>query len=146
MIALWALFTGMMDIVRAFEVRPIMPHWWVMLLAGIVGVCFGIAALYYYPGLSLTFPVVLVAWWLTSAGVIGVYAAVQQKRLGLHWGWSALAAVLSIVAGVFALLFPPATLAAIMGVIPAFGLISGIVLLLGAFQLRALHPADAMGR
>ena len=146
-IAIWALFTGLMDIVRAFELRPITHYWWVLLLAGIVGVGFGVAALYYYPGLSLSFAVVLVAWWLTFVGAISVYAAVQQKKLGLRWGWSALAAVFSILAGVVALLFPPATLAAIMGLIAAFALISGVALLVGAFQLRSLaHPAGAMAR
>ena len=146
-IALWALFTGLMDIVRAFELRPIMQQWWILLLAGIVSVGFGVAALYYYPGLSLTFAVVLVAWWLTFAGAIAGYAAMQQKKLGLQWGWSAFAGVLSILAGLFALLFPPATLAAIMGVIAAFAILSGIVMLVGAFQLRSLaHPAGAMAR
>lgn len=146
-IAWWALFTGMVDIVRAFELRPIAQHWWVLLLAGVVSAAFGVAAIYYYPGLSLTFAVVLFAWWLTFGGAIAVYAAVQQKKLGMSWGWSAVAGALSIVAGAFALLVPPATLAAIMGLIAAYAIVSGIVFLAGAFKLRSLaHPASAMAR
>ena len=146
-IAWWALVIGIVDIVRAFELRPIAQHWWLLLLAGVVSVGFGIAALYYYPGLSLTFAVVLFAWWLTFGGAIAVYAAVQQKKLGMPWGWSAVAAALSIVAGVFALLVPPATLAAIMGLIAAYAIVSGTMFLVGAFKLRSLaHPAGAMAR
>jgi uncharacterized membrane protein HdeD (DUF308 family) len=146
-IAWWALVIGIVDIVRAFELRPIAQHWWLLLLAGVVSVGFGIAALYYYPGLSLTFAVVLFAWWLTFGGAIAVYAAVQQKKLGMPWGWSAVAAALSIVAGVFALLVPPATLAAIMGLIAAYAIVSGAMFLVGAFKLRSLaHPAGAMAR
>src|SRR3954471_4210122 len=57
-IALWALFDGMTNVVRSFSLRGLIPHWWVVLLAGIVGVAFGSAALYYFPGLSLSFAVV----------------------------------------------------------------------------------------
>src|SRR5881397_2765579 len=64
-IAFWAIFTGLTTTVHAFELRPVAPHWWVLLLSGLVSVAFGVAAFYYYPGLSLTFAVVLVAWWLT---------------------------------------------------------------------------------
>lgn len=146
-IAWWALVIGIVDIVRAFELRPMAQYWWILLLAGVVSVGFGVAAIYYYPGLSLTFAVVLFAWWLTFGGAIAVYAAVQQKKLGMAWGWSAVAAVLSIVAGVFALLVPPATLAAIMGLIAAYAIVSGVVFLAGAFKLRSLaHPAGAMAR
>jgi uncharacterized membrane protein HdeD (DUF308 family) len=146
-IAWWALVIGIVDIVRAFELRPIAQHWWLLLLAGVVSVGFGVAALYYYPGLSLTFAVVLFAWWLTFGGAIAVYAAVQQKKLGMAWGWSAVAAALSIVAGVFALLVPPATLAAIMGLIAAYAIVSGAMFLAAAFKLRSVaHPAGAMAR
>src|SRR5438046_8376631 len=88
-IAFWAIFNGLTTTVHAFELRPVAPHWWVLLLSGLVGVAFGVAALYYYPGLSLTFAVVLVAWWLTITGAIGIYAAVQEKNPGPIWGWTA---------------------------------------------------------
>ena len=46
--------------------------------------------------------------------------------------------VLSLVASVFALLSPPATLAAIMGLIAGFAVVSGIALIIGAFKLRSI--------
>jgi uncharacterized membrane protein HdeD (DUF308 family) len=71
-IAFWALLDGFISVVRAFSIREIAPHWWVMLLTGLVSVAFGIAALYYYPGLSLTFAVVWTAFWLITAGAISI--------------------------------------------------------------------------
>ena len=44
-IALWALFDGIVRIVHAFELRHVMSDWWMPLLAGIIGVLFAIAAL-----------------------------------------------------------------------------------------------------
>ena len=139
-IAWWALFSGSVEIVQAFELRSTVHHWWVLLLSGLVGVGFGVASLWYYPVLALTFAVVLVAWWLMITGVIGIYGAFQQKQLGLPWGWTAAFGVLSVVASAFAILVPPATLATIMGLIAGFGIVSGIVLIAGAFKLRSVLP------
>jgi len=137
-IAFWALFVGMVDVVHAFQLREAMRHWWVMLLADLFGIGFGIAALIYYPALALTFAVVWVAWWLTLTGCLGVYAALQLRRLRLDWGWPAAFGTLSVIAGVIALLAPPLTLAAIMGLIAGFAILGGIVLVGGAFKLHAI--------
>jgi len=137
-IAFWALFAGMVEIVQAIELKAMMKHWWVLLLAGLVGVGFGIAALKYYPGLSLTFAVVWVSWWLTLTGFLGISGAVMQKNLGMPWGWTAAFGVLSVLAGIFALLAPPVTLAAIMGLIAGFAVVSGVAFVAGAIKLRSV--------
>jgi uncharacterized membrane protein HdeD (DUF308 family) len=136
-IALYALFSGSVQIVHAFQLRQLLSHWWVLLVSGLVGVLFGIAAIYYYPGLSLAYAVVLVTWWLFLTGALAIYAAIVERQLGLSWGWTLAFGLLTVVAGVFALMAPPATLAAIMGLIAGFALVSGVVLLLGAFRLSS---------
>jgi len=137
-IAFWAIFSGFTSILHAVELRPVAKHWWIGLLAGLVSVGFGCAALYYYPGLSLSFAVVMVSWWLTLTGFLGIYGAFMEKGMGLPWGWAAFFGAASVVAGVYALLVPPATLAAIMGLIAGFGIVGGILLLIGAFKVRAM--------
>ena len=141
LIALWALFSGFVSIVHAIELRSMIKYWWVPLLSGVVSVAFGVAALYYYPTLSLSFAVVLVAWWLLFTGVIGIYAALQEKRMGLPWGWNAAFGVVSIVASAFALLAPPVTLAAIMGLIAGFSIVTGLVLVAAALKVRSVVRA-----
>lgn len=150
-IALYALFSGSVQIVHAFQLRPLLTHWWVLLVSGLIGVLFGIAAIYYYPGLSLTYAVVLVTWWLFLTGALAIYAAVMERRLGMSWGWTLAFGIVTIIVGVMAIMNPPATLAAIMGLIAGFALVSGAVLLIGAFRLSsakaditsALHGARA---
>jgi uncharacterized membrane protein HdeD (DUF308 family) len=137
-IALWAMFAGMVDILDAFETRRALKHWWVLLVGGLVGVGFGAAALVYYPILSLTFAVLWVALWLLATGLLAVYAAYRLKQLELHWGWPAAFGVLSVVAGVLALAWPHVTLAAIMGLIAAFALVGGIVQVVAALKARSL--------
>ena len=137
-IALWALFTGMTQIVQAFEVRPLFERWWVVLLGGLLSVGFGVAALYYYPVLSLAFAVAWTAWWLLFSGAFAIYGAVLERQVGASWGWTLAFGILSIAAGVFAILSPPLTLTALMGVIAGFALAGGVVLLIGAARLSSL--------
>ena len=146
-IALWALFVGSVQMVRAFELRTVVDGWWVLLLSGLISAAFGAAALFYYPGLSLAFAVLWTTWWLVLTGAIGVGAAVWERRLGLFWGWSLAFGILSIGAGVLAIMNPPITLAAIMGLIAGFALISGVLLLIGAFRLSAAKAviSEALG-
>jgi uncharacterized membrane protein HdeD (DUF308 family) len=134
-IALWSLFDGMINIVRSFDLRGVVQHWWVMLLAGIVGVAFGVAALYYFPGLSLTFAVIWTAYWLTITGVIAVYIAWQERSAGLSWGWTMAFGLVAIAGGVIAFMNPQATLASLLGVLAGFAIISGVFLLIAAGSL-----------
>jgi uncharacterized membrane protein HdeD (DUF308 family) len=140
-IAIWALFGGVVQIVHAFDVRPVFTQWWVLLLGGIVGVAFGIAAFYYYPDLSLTFAVVWTAWWLLLTGGLAVYLAMQERQLGLPWGWTLTYGIAAIVASALAFMRPPATLAAIMGLIAGFAIVSGVLLLVGAYKLASAKDA-----
>ena len=134
-IALWALFDGMVNVVRSFELRGIVQHWWVVLLGGIVSVAFGIAALYYFPGLSLTFAVVWTAYWLTVSGLIAAYIAWQERSIGVSWGWTMFFGIVAIAAGVIALMNPQATLATLLGVIAGFALISSVFLFIAAGRM-----------
>jgi uncharacterized membrane protein HdeD (DUF308 family) len=136
-IALWALMQGVVSIVHAFDLRSVAPHWWVLMLSGIVGVLFGGAALYYYPGLSLSFAVVWASWWLILGGVLGIYLAVQERSAGLSWGWTMTWGILGVAAGIAAFAYPPATLAALMAFISVFAIAGGVVLLVGAYKLRS---------
>src|SRR5262249_36013882 len=136
-IAWWALFTGLIQVVHALELRPVSSHWWVLALSGLIGIVFGIPAFRNYPGLSLAFAVIWVTWWLVFSGVIALYLAFAERGMGLPWGWTLAFGLLCIIAGVFGLMSPPATLAAIMGLISGFAIISGIVHIIGAFALSS---------
>jgi len=138
-IAIWALVGGITEIVHAIDLKPLFSSWWVLLLSGLVSAAFGIAALYYYPDLSLAFAVTWVSFWLALTGILSITVSVNQKRAGLPWGWVFTFGVVSVVASIAAWISPPTTLAAIMGLISGFAIISGIVLLIGAFRLKSME-------
>lgn len=136
-IAIWAIVSGITQIVSSIDLRDVVDSWWVTLLGGLVSVGFGVAALYYYPGLSLAFAVTWTSFWLMFSGIFGIAAAIAEYRLGLSWGWTLVLGLVAIAAAVFAFMSPPTTLAAIMGLIAGFALVSGTVLLIGAFRIRS---------
>src|SRR5580692_1408769 len=145
-IAVWALVTGIDQIVDGVEMRSVLPHWWLLVLGGVVSVAFGIAAFYYYPGLSLTFAVIWAAYWLLLSGFFAIYVAIMERRMGVSWAWSAAFGVIGVLAGVYAIAAPPATLVAIMGLMSGFAIVAGVVLLIGFFQVSAAPSriADAV--
>jgi uncharacterized membrane protein HdeD (DUF308 family) len=136
-IALWALFNGIAQAVQAFDLRPVLDRWWVLLLSGLASIGFGVAALYYYPALSLAFAVIWTGWWLLVTGGLAIYAAAVERQIGVSWGWTLAFGILAIVCGVLAILNPPTTLAALMGLIAGFALVAGIVHLIAAYRLSS---------
>jgi uncharacterized membrane protein HdeD (DUF308 family) len=138
-VALWAIVEGTVAIMTAFDMRSTVQHWWLMLLTGIVSVLFGIAAVYYYPGLSLSFIVLWVAWWLLTAGAVAAVVAMQERKVGISWGWTMAFGVLAIVAGVLAIMYPGVTLAWLLSLLAAFGIVGGVMRLLLVFRLQAFE-------
>ena len=142
-VAIWILIDGVMEIVVAFETRDALKHWWLTLLAGVVSVAFGLAALYYYPTLSLTFAVIWVSWWLLLSGAMAIYAGIQEKQLGHSWGWTVIWGIVSVLAAVYAFVAPPVTLLAIMSLLAVVAIVVGILRLVAAAKLSSVKAAVA---
>lgn len=138
-IAIWALFAGITEIVHAFDIRRFFGSWWLMLIGGLVSAAFGVAALMFYPTLSLAFAVSWASFWLGITGLLGIAGAMQQRRAGLPWGWVFFWGLTCVAASIAAWVSPPATLGAIMGLIAAFALVSGIALLVAAYRLKSIE-------
>jgi uncharacterized membrane protein HdeD (DUF308 family) len=136
-IAIWALVTGIGQVVDSIELRAVVRHWWLLLIGGLISIAFGVAALYYYPALSLAFAIIWVAYWLLLSGFVGIYIAMQERRIHVAWGWPLAFGILSVLAGVYAILVPPVTLIVLMGLIAGFALVGGVLLLIGFFRLSA---------
>ena len=111
--------------------------WWLVLLRGIFTVLFGIIALV-SPGIAL----------LSLIWVFGVYAildGITAVALGIrtrgepHWVWTTVQGVVSVLAGLIALIWPGITALALLYVI-AFGAI-----MLGAGEIGGAFAARRRG-
>jgi len=116
---------------------------WALVLRGVIGlvlgVLFGLAALYFYPALSLTFAVVWAGIWLLTTGAMGIYLGVQERRAGLSSGWTMTWGSVGLIIGILAFVYPQITLIALMSLIATFGIVGGIAMLVGAGRLQHIE-------
>ncbi|WP_017607287.1 HdeD family acid-resistance protein [Nocardiopsis xinjiangensis] len=109
-------------------------NWWLVVLRGVAAVLFGLLALL-WPGLTLVaLAVVFGVYALVDAGAVG-YAALRAER-----GTRApliVQSVLTLIVGLVALLWPLAAVVALVFVVGAWAIITGIGEIVTAVRLRA---------
>jgi uncharacterized membrane protein HdeD (DUF308 family) len=108
--------------------------WWVVLLRGVFAVIFGIIALA-APGAALTGVVIVFGIYAIVDGVTAVIHALQIRAPGSAWGWLLFQGVVSIVAGLVALVFP--ALAGVIGGLFALWTIVIYAVMHGAIGIRS---------
>ena len=123
-----------MAIARAL-LEDLSSNWWVILLRGIVGVIFGVVA-FFSPGATL---LALVFVWGAYALVDGAFAlymtylAARQQR---RWWPYLLEGLVGIGAGLLAFVLPGITALALLYLIAAWAIVTGIVEIVAAIDLR----------
>jgi uncharacterized membrane protein HdeD (DUF308 family) len=141
-IAAYALVDGIVALVYAFRMRPMFNRWWVLLVQGLISAAFGVLA-FINPSLSLAYIVISVCLWMLFASFALFMLGRAQRAMGSSAVGSTIAAVLSLVLAVAAVVYPRATLAGVLALIAWFALALGIVQLVVAFRVRALVKAPA---
>ncbi len=106
-------------------------RWWWILVRGLAAILFGIAA-FAWPGLTIWALVILFAGY---AIVDGASMIVFGRRLG-NWFWYALAGLASMAAGVVAIAWPGITAMALLWVIAAWAILSGIFQIMAGMEIR----------
>ena len=106
-------------------------RWWWILVRGIAAILFGIAT-FAWPGLTIWALVMLFA---AYAIVDGASMIVFGRRLG-NWFWYALAGLVSMAAGVIAIAWPGITSMALLWVIAAWAILTGIFQIMSGIEIR----------
>ncbi len=113
-------------------------NWWAVALRGAVAVLFGLIALF-MPIATLATLVILFAAYLLVDGVLAIVSAVKAARRHERWIWFVLEGVADIVAGGAAFFVPGAALFAFIVLAAAWGVVSGVLMLMAAFRLHGGH-------
>ena len=109
--------------------------WWVILLRGIVGVLFGVLA-FAWPGATL---LALVLVWGVYAIVDGGFALYQMVEAGQQqrrWWPYLIEGLVGIGAGVMAFAWPGITALALVFLIAAWAIVTGVFEIIAAIDLR----------
>ncbi|MGZ4963369.1 MAG: HdeD family acid-resistance protein [Limisphaerales bacterium] len=110
-------------------------NWWLLALRGLAGVVFGFLA-FIWPGITLLGLIYLFAAYSLVNGVLSLVAASNAPKGYPRFGGLIFSGILSIAAGVAAFLIPGITALALLILIAAWAVASGIVEIAAAFRLR----------
>jgi uncharacterized membrane protein HdeD (DUF308 family) len=109
--------------------------WWTFILRGILAIAFGVLA-FLAPPLGIGVLVGLFAAWALIDGVTGLWEGIQSRGSDRSWWLAILEGVVGIVAGILALLFPVFAAEALVLIIAAWAIVTGIFEIVAAIRLR----------
>jgi uncharacterized membrane protein HdeD (DUF308 family) len=110
-------------------------HWWALALRGVLAILFGILA-FAWPGLTLNVVVLLIGAYLLLDGIFALAAAALGATDGRPWGAVLLEGFLGIAAGIVALSWPGIAELALVYLVAAWAIITGVLELVAAIRLR----------
>ena len=110
-------------------------QWWVLILQGVLGIAVGILAII-YPDIALGTIALLFAFWAIVSGVSQLTAGWRVAEMrGKSWPFLVSGAV-SVIAGVLAVVYPNVTILYLILLLGAWILVSGVMEVYSAWQIR----------
>jgi uncharacterized membrane protein HdeD (DUF308 family) len=110
-------------------------NWGALVIRGLAGIIFGILALT-WPGITLLALVFLFAGYALVDGVTSLIGAVRAIEHHDRWGVLVLEGIVGIVAAVVTIAWPGITALALVYVIAAWAIITGVLEIAAAIRLR----------
>jgi uncharacterized membrane protein HdeD (DUF308 family) len=111
-------------------------NWGAVALRGVLAVIFGVLALI-WPGLTLIVLVSLFGAFALVDGVTAVFTAVRGGAAAVRSrGWLAFEGIIGILAGLVAFFWPSITALALVWVIAAWAVVTGVLEIAAAIRLR----------
>src|ERR1700733_4157796 len=113
-------------------------NWWAIGIRGVLGIVFGLIALF-LPGATMLSLVIVFAAYAFVDGVFGIVSAVRAARQHERWGLLVLEGLVSIAAAAIAVLWPGITVVAFVYLIAFWAILTGILELVAAYRLELIH-------
>ncbi len=127
--------------IEGISVRSLAEHWWALAVRGVVAVMFG-ALLILAPGIGLFTLLMLFGAYVLVDGVFNLVAAVHHAQERERWGSLAFSGVVSVLAGLFTFTRPGISAYALLMVIAAWCVITGIAQIIAAVRLREVIKGE----
>ena len=110
-------------------------NWWALALRGLAAVIFGLLA-FLWPHITLTALVFLFGAYALVDGAFAIVAGIRAPREFKRWWLLLIEGILSVFAGVLAFTVPGITALISLGLIAAWALITGVLEIAAAIQMR----------
>ena len=133
--AAYALISGVVSILGAIKNRKADREWWLILILGLVSVAAGVISIM-QPALTALVLVLVMGANALVTGVLDIAVAIRLRKT-IEGEWLLIAAgIASIIFGILVFLFPGAGALALVWLISAYAIATGILLLGLAFRAR----------
>jgi uncharacterized membrane protein HdeD (DUF308 family) len=116
-------------------------NWWAMVLRGLAGIAFGIMA-FAWPGITLFALVFLFAGYCLVDGIFNIVAAVRAMGQHERWGILVLEGLVGVAAAVITVTWPAITTFALVYVIAAWAVVTGVLEIAAAVRLRRVITGE----
>ena len=110
-------------------------HWWALALRGVIAILFGLAALL-RPDIALGALILLFGAYALVDGVFAIVGVFRGTRAGTPRWLLLLEGVVSILAGIIAFVYPGLTAVALLYLVAAWAIITGLAEIATAIRLR----------
>lgn len=117
------------------DVDTLVRNWWLVLLRGIAGIIFGVLT-FLWPSLSLTALVIVFGAYAFADGVLAIISAIRWRGEAERWWLVLIEGLAGVAAGVITLFWPAITALALLYVIAAWALVTGVLEIAAAIRLR----------
>jgi uncharacterized membrane protein HdeD (DUF308 family) len=131
----WAFVDGVFALVTAWRARDRGAPVWPLVVIGVLGVGAGLVTLF-APAVAGAALLAFIAAWAIVTGVFQVVHAIRVRKTIDHEWMLILSGVLSVLIGVYILLYPASGALAIVWVIAAWSVAFGAMLVAAALRLR----------
>ena len=110
-------------------------HWWALALRGVIAILFGLAALV-RPGIALEALILLFGAYALVDGAFAIVGVFGGTRSGTPRWLLFLEGVVSILAGIIAFVYPGLTAFALLYLVAAWAIVTGLAEIATAIRLR----------
>jgi uncharacterized membrane protein HdeD (DUF308 family) len=110
-------------------------NWWSLVIRGIAAILLGVVT-FAWPGITLAALVLLYGAYALVDGVMAIIGAVRAVQSHERWGALLIEGIAGIAAAAITMLWPGITALALVFVIAAWAIVTGVVELVAAVRLR----------
>jgi uncharacterized membrane protein HdeD (DUF308 family) len=115
--------------------RVLARNWWALVLRGLFAVLFGLAA-FFWPGITLAALVLLFGAYALADGIFAIVAAITGADRRTRWWALLLEGIAGILAATATVFWPGLTALALLYLIAAWAIVTGIFEIVAAVRLR----------
>lgn len=110
-------------------------NWWLIVLRGVLAILFGLAA-FLWPGITWLSLILIFGVYAVIDGLIAVITGLSHVKDTPRWWVFLLEGLISVGAGVVALLWPGLTTVVLLAMIAGWAILTGVLEIAAAIRLR----------